>query len=171
LDFKAKGNEKKWLPPHYAAWLIPAEGQGRVTIVDLGEARKIDDAVQQTRKALAKGETTIREEGEAKAEKQVRDAMGSLTRLVWEPLEAHFGNARRLILSPDAALWLVPWAALPLADGKYAIEKYQIRYVISDRDLVSQGTTRNGEGVASLRQAFQLAGAKAVVATLWQIPD
>lgn len=148
VNFEVK--KHRWFPPHYVAWLISPEGQGRIAIVDLGEAQAIDDAVQEARKALEKADKTSREAGEAEAEKQLRDVMRGLTKLVFKPLEEHFGNAHQLIISPDAALWLIPWAALPLADGKYAIEKYEIRYCVSGRDLVSQATEPSRKAAAPI---------------------
>ena len=96
--------------------------------------------MQQARKALEKAAKTIREEGEAEAEKQLRDAMRDLTRHGLAAAGIALWQARQLIVSPDAALWLIPWGALPLPDGKYAVEKYQIRYCVSGRNLVSPTT-------------------------------
>jgi len=98
------------------------------------------------RKELEQSGKTIAEAGEAEAEKRLGAALQKVAKQVFEPLESQLGRARELILSPDAALWLVPWGSLPLADGTYAIEKYQIRYVISGRDLVNRGPGRKPTG-------------------------
>ena len=141
-DFKAKEKENWWQPPRYAAWVLrAANNQQPVEIIDLGEADKIDQAVQEVREALqaAPGrQGTISLQGEPEAEKLLQEPLQQLAKLVLEPIVNQIGGAKEIVLSPDAALWLVPWGALPLADGRYAIEEYQIRYVVSGRDLVAQ---------------------------------
>jgi CHAT domain-containing protein/tetratricopeptide (TPR) repeat protein len=141
LDFRAKGREPRWQAARYAAWVIPPQGKGKVCLVDLGEADAIETAVQAVRQQLADAPQTLAGQNEAVVEQHLRRTLTVLARQVLRPLAGHVGKTKHWIVSPDAALWLVPWTALPLADGSYAIEKHRISYVVSGRDLVRSQPT------------------------------
>ena len=142
-NFTAKGEDQRWKGHRYAAWLIPPVGQGDVRLIDLGEADKIDAAVAAVRRGLlgaqgtAERKSVILEKGEPDAEKELQPALAALAQLVLKPLSEHLGSRKQWLLSPDGALWLVPWGALPLDEKTYVIEKHTLRYLVSGRDLVS----------------------------------
>ena len=150
-NFAAKGDEKQYHPARYAAWLIPAKVQGEVQLIDLGEAEKIDAAVAALRKELRlcqnpnKEVNPILRLGEPEAEKQVRPVLEAVAKLVLQPLRKHLDAKKQWIVSPNGALWLVPWAALPLDADNYAIEKHTIDYVVSGRDLVMPPSKASGK--------------------------
>lgn len=145
VNFKAKRDEKQSDGPRYAAWLIP--NQGDVRLIDLGDADRIDAAVAVVRKGLlaAQGTATQRsiivEKGEQDAEKILQPALATLAKLVLQPLREHIDNHKHWLISPDGALWLVPWEALPLDDKTYTIEKHTLRYLVSGRDLAAPAFT------------------------------
>lgn len=123
-------------PERYAAWVIPPLGAGVVKYIDLGPAEPIDAAVTAVRKKLTGSLQEINESGEPEAEQELLKTMQPLARLILHPLLPLLGDTQNIYLSPDSGLWVVPWNALPLADGKYAVEQFDIRYVISGRDLI-----------------------------------
>jgi CHAT domain-containing protein len=90
---------------------------------------------------LQEAPARIRHDGEPDAERQLRPLLLRLAELILRPLLDHIGQAKQWLLSPDGSLWLAPWAALPLPDGEYAVEKYQTRYLVSGRDLVETATS------------------------------
>jgi CHAT domain-containing protein/Tfp pilus assembly protein PilF len=149
FDFRAKGKEPRWQAARYAAWVIPPQGKGGVRLLDLGEAAPIEAAVKEVRQLLAAAPNTLADQ-EAAAEQRLRRALDDLAGRLLRPLAEHVGKTRHWIVSPDAALWLVPWAALPLADGAYAIEKHRISYVVSGRDLVRAPDPAPGKGALVL---------------------
>jgi CHAT domain-containing protein/tetratricopeptide (TPR) repeat protein len=136
--FGSKGREVQWQQPRYVAWVIPPAGKGAVQMTDLGEAEVIDAMVRAVRQTLQQAPAAIRREGEANCEQELHTHLETLAQRVLRPLAGPLGRARRWLVSPDGLLWLVPWEALPLPDGSYAIERHPISYLVSGRDLVGR---------------------------------
>jgi CHAT domain-containing protein/tetratricopeptide (TPR) repeat protein len=133
-DFKHEPGAKKYQPARYAAWLTPRAGP--VRLIDLGPAVKIDEALQRFRAAMQKAGKRIKADGEEKAEQALRQHLDELSGLVLKPLLPHIGASKRWLVSPDGNLWLLPWEALTLPDGKFAVEKHLVSYLTSGRDLL-----------------------------------
>jgi CHAT domain-containing protein len=132
----------------YVAWISRA-GQP-VRVLDLGPAQEIDAEVAKVRKALADAPKGIRTKGEPEAEAALRESLQGLAKRVLHPLLPHVGKTKHWVVSPDGNLWLAPWSALPLPNGKYAIEEHSIAYVVSGRDLVVATARANVQPSAPL---------------------
>jgi CHAT domain-containing protein/Tfp pilus assembly protein PilF len=94
-----------------------------IRVLDLGPAGPIDRAALRLRKALASGDAKFQARAQA------------LYKQAFRPLLPLLGGTRRLFLSPDGQLGLVPFAALH--DGqKFLIDTYDFTYLTSGRDLL-----------------------------------
>lgn len=124
-DFKSRVIDKA----RYAAYVLRNEGSPRW--VDLGEAGKIDGKIDGLRKSLGDPNDI-----------NVKGAAREFDELVMRPIRKLLGDGRRLFLSPDGALNLVPFAALVDERGRYLVEDYSISYLTSGRDLLRPRGTR-----------------------------
>jgi CHAT domain-containing protein len=61
--------------------------------------------------------------------------------LLMRRVRALVGDARHLLLSPDGALNLIPFAALVNEQNRYLVEDYSITYLTSGRDLLRLQTS------------------------------
>ena len=78
FNFQAKGTEKQFLPPHYAAWVIPPAGRGEVRLIDLGAADAIEADVAAVRRAIQPDPAALRERGEPAVETELRPSLEAL---------------------------------------------------------------------------------------------
>jgi CHAT domain-containing protein/Tfp pilus assembly protein PilF len=146
----------QWKPSmRYLAFVLTSEGD--VNLVDLGEASALEAIAQ---RALADIKTSLGTRGieilKAPCDRSVdprgieiqkapcgRDAgrqsvqlLQELYAQVWAPMEKALGKADKVVLSPDGLLNLVPFAALVDSQGRSLVERYQLAYVTSGRELV-----------------------------------
>src|SRR5258708_27171648 len=125
--------------PHqvYVAWIIPPAGARGIRMVRLAAAEEVE-------RAVATMNETLKPAGLEKADagQEFREAARELARVILTPLADEIGDVPHWIISPDSALWVVPWAALPLADGAHAVERHSISLLVSGRELVETTVPR-----------------------------
>jgi tetratricopeptide (TPR) repeat protein len=129
FDPRADRNADAYGPPHYAAYVIRKHGAPRGE--DLGAAKTIDDMIGALRQALRNPART-----------DLKGLARALDQQVMRPLRPSFGDASRLLISPDGDLNLVPFEALVDEDGCYLIEHYAMSYLTSGRDLLRMEVPR-----------------------------
>lgn len=141
--YSRQGKQIKRESPRYGAWIIPPGKNQKIIAVDLGLATEIESTLRSAVQSIQSGATQSGKEGEAIAEKTTRRLLQELSERILKPLLPHLKGFDKVILAPDASLWLVPWAALPLKEERYAVEQFEFRYVVCGRDLRSGEPTRS----------------------------
>ncbi|HEY1554832.1 MAG TPA: CHAT domain-containing protein [Kofleriaceae bacterium] len=120
------------LARRYAAYVLASHGDP--VLVDLGPTPPIDDALAKFRKALGDPDND-----------RVAELAGALYALAFRPLVPALGGAKQVLIAPDGALNLVPFAALH--DGKhYLVEDYTFTYLTSGRDVLRFGVRAGTPG-------------------------
>jgi CHAT domain-containing protein len=104
--------------------------------VELGEAATIESNVEKLRRVLRDSRQAAR--GDVTA---VKAAARVVDEQLMRPVRGLLGATRRIFLSPDGALNLIPFAALVDERGKYLVEDYTLTYLTSGRDLLRLGAT------------------------------
>jgi len=120
---KAPDNRTAYGEPRYIAYVIPP--QGEIKWHDLGGAKEIEAQVLNFREALRDP-----------LHKDVQNRARVVDELVMRPLRDAAGAATQLLISPDGALNLIPFAALVDEQGHYLVERYAFNYLTSGRDLL-----------------------------------
>jgi CHAT domain-containing protein len=74
-----------------------------------------------------------------------------LRRTLFDPLTKSLNGRTRLLLAPDGDLSRLPFEVLPLDDeGQYLIDRYQISYLATGRDVLRFGVASSGQPTAPL---------------------
>ncbi|WP_419548321.1 CHAT domain-containing protein [Microcystis sp.] len=111
--------------PRYAVYILYPNGD--IKAKDLGEAKPIEDKLIYFRDNLADAQTPI---------PQLKESARQLDEILMQPIRQLLGNTKTILLSPDAALNLIPFEALVDENNQYLVENYHITYLTSGRDLL-----------------------------------
>jgi CHAT domain-containing protein len=135
-------------PQAYAAFV--ARPGRRVAIVPLGEASRIDAAIDAWR-ARIRDELTSAGLASRRTEAAYREAGRALRALVWDPVQSRLGNASTVFIVPDGALHLVDLSTLPAGETGYLADApVVLHYMLAERDLLQSSSPAASDSLLAL---------------------
>jgi CHAT domain-containing protein/Tfp pilus assembly protein PilF len=107
--------------------------------VDLGDAKTINAAVGRLRAALRDP-----------SRNDVQQLAQAVAAKVFQPLQSLVADDKRMLVSPDGQLNLIPFEALLDGQGRYLVERFSITYLPTGRDLLRMQVPRESKSAPLL---------------------
>lgn len=120
-------------PRRYAAFVVGAKGDP--SMIELGEAKPIEDAIEKFRKSVADPN-----------DKQVTVLGRALFDLTMAKIAPALGTSTEILIAPDGALNVIPFSALVDAKGDFLLKTYNFTYLTSGRDLMRLAVRTKAQG-------------------------
>ncbi|RMH77075.1 MAG: CHAT domain-containing protein, partial [Cyanobacteria bacterium J007] len=140
-DFDAPKGQK-WQEERYLAFVVMAHQPERVRLVDLGEAKPLDELIQTFRwRFIGEGDKLGMTTGSPDAIVALPESTQHLQNILCQPLIDALDAASHWFLAPDSTLNLLPFQILPLDTRSYLGDKYSISYLSAGRDLLRTDIT------------------------------
>jgi CHAT domain-containing protein/Tfp pilus assembly protein PilF len=133
---KYKTRDEQFGEARYVAYTLGHRGEPKW--IELGAAKEIDDAVDSLRKELRSPD---------RPNQDARRVARAVDSKVFAPIRRLIGKTRKVLLSTDGSLNLIPFEALVDEKDRYLIERYSFTYLTSGRDLLrlqSKGPSKQG---------------------------
>lgn len=153
--------DKKWTgKSEYVALVVTHETKTEPEFIELGDASQIEG------ESLKKFQRAVRTRG-LKPDRDEAALPGNVAYdLIWKPLENALAGQQKVYLALDGILNKVPVGIIPSPDGKLQMERYDLRFLSSTKDILrhsqAQAQTTSsavliGDPTFDLTQAQQLA--------------
>src|SRR5215472_1715932 len=126
---KAPSGAEQYGDLRYAAYVMHRDASPRG--IDLGDANAINTAVEKLRAAL-------REPNRSDAKQLAQ----TVSEKVFHPLQSLVADDKRLLVSPDGQLDLIPFEALVDDQERFLVERFSITYLTTGRDLLRMRVPR-----------------------------
>jgi CHAT domain-containing protein/tetratricopeptide (TPR) repeat protein len=124
----------------YLVFVVRGDESGRVRMVDLGPASRLERLVTEFRNALGAGPASRDLSLAESTDRTTGDLSDSLRQRleteIGNPLRREVAGVERLIVCPDSVLCLLPFHALSSGPKSYWIDDFEISYLPSARDLL-----------------------------------